>query len=147
MEGHFERGGLLGETTHAAAVYGSIGMEDACDESGDAEGAGVFEILLDEGKFGLGVDEVSSAWAKDCVYGQVALEDCGGGESVAWRETAFAQCRAEFDAIRSAFASGDARVEALRTYLEYDPAIHDSTSGTSVLSMWSGIDPIRGLCL
>ena len=129
MEGNFERRSQIDEFACAFNVHRAFWPEDAENEAAGSKSARVEEIFTHEGKFVVSIKEVAASRPQEDVYREAAALNRCAYQTVAWREAAFAERCAKFDAIRSTFARGEASLDALCTKFE-DNLAHYVTQTT-----------------
>jgi predicted outer membrane lipoprotein len=108
----------MNELACAFNVHRAVWPEDAENEAARSKGARVEEIVTHEGKLVVGIEEVSASRPQEDMHREAAALNRCAYQTVAWREAAFAECCAKFDAIRSPFAGGEASLDALCTKFE-----------------------------
>jgi len=118
MKGDLKRCSEINELACALNVHGAVGAEDAEDEAAGSKGAGVEEIFAHEVELVVGVEEVAPTRPQEDMNRQPAALNRCTGETVAWREAAFAKSGAEFNPIGSPFARGEASLDTLSTEFE-----------------------------
>jgi hypothetical protein len=118
MKGDFEwcsQGDKLPRTFN---VHRAIGAKDAEDEAAGPKAARMQKILAHHGELVVRVEKVAASRPQEDMHGESAAQNRFTRETVARREAAFAERGAEFDAIRSTFACGEASLDTLCTKFE-----------------------------
>ena len=118
MKGDFERRSQIHELARAFNVHRAIGAQDTEDEALGSESARVKEIFAHQGELVIRVEKVAASRPQQDVHRESAALNRCARQTVTWREAAFAEGGAEFDAIGSSFARGEASLDTLCTQLE-----------------------------
>lgn len=122
MKRDLKRCSQVDQGARAFDVYCAVGVQDAEDEAAGSEGTGVQEIFAHQRELIVGVEKVAAPGPQQDVHREPAALHCCAYQAVAWCEAAFAERGAEFNAIGSAFARGEASLDALCTKFEDDLA-------------------------
>jgi hypothetical protein len=118
MKGDFKWCSQIDKLARAFLVYGAIGTEDAENEATGSERARVEEIFTHESELILCIEEVAASRPQENMHGKPATLNRCVCKTVAWRKATFAEGGAEFDAVSSPFACGEASLNTLCTEFE-----------------------------
>jgi hypothetical protein len=118
MKGDFKWCSQIDELACAFHIHGAIGAKDTEDKAAGSERACVEEILAHESKLVLRIKEVAATRPQENMHGKAATLNRCVYKTVAWRESAFTEGGAEFDAVGSSFACGEAGLDTLCTEFE-----------------------------
>src|ERR1700733_1743181 len=118
MKRDFERCSQIHKLARAFNVDRAVGAQDAKDEALGSKGARMKEIFAHQGELVVRVEKVAASRPQQDVHGESAALNRRARQPVTRRQAAFAEGCAEFDAIGSAFACGEASLDTLCTKLE-----------------------------
>jgi hypothetical protein len=118
MKGDFEGCSQFDKLARTFNVHRAIGAENSENEAAGLEAARVQKVLAHHGELVVRVEKVAASRPQEHMHGESAAQNRFTRETVAWREAAFAERGAQFDAIRSTFARGEASLDTLCTKFE-----------------------------
>jgi hypothetical protein len=118
MKSDFERCSQINELACAFNVHRAVGAKDTEDEAPGSKGARMKEIFAHQGELVIRVEKVAASRPQQDMHGESAALNRCARQTVTWREAAFAEGGAEFDAICPSFARGEASLDTLCTELE-----------------------------
>jgi hypothetical protein len=118
MKGDFERCSQGDKLPCPFNVHRAIGAENSKDEAAGPEATRMQKVLAHQGELVVRVEKVAASRPQEDMHGKSAAQNRFTRETVARREAAFAERGAEFDAIRSTFACGEASLDTLCTKFE-----------------------------